>query len=120
MDNYQQIKVRRCGNYTALKIISGIVYALTTLFLLVTLITILNSNDQNIGLSLAVFLIIHLTIFGSIGNGVASIISAIGLAITLAKRERGTKHGQIVCFAVLTALPIITEAMFYLTVSLLA
>jgi hypothetical protein len=120
MENYEQRKVSRCGNYTALKIISVIVYVLTTLFLLVTLITILNSNDQNIGLSLAVFLIIHLTIFGSIGHVVASIISAIGLAITLAKRERKTKRGQIVCFAVLTALPVLTQALFYLAVVLLA
>lgn len=93
---------------TALKIVSGILFLGITIRLTIGLV------DAISGLALAFYFAIIVVIFGTIGNGLALIFALIGLIYTLAKREKGQSIGQVITFAILTALPIMSQLFFVL------
>lgn len=107
---------KKKGELTALKVVSAILYALVTGFLLFEFFWILFTEQSNVGLGLAVYLVIILAAIGSIANAVPTILSLIGLIITVVKRKKGEfSISTLVYFIVFTALPYVTEGILFLT-----
>lgn len=100
--------------FHALKIISLIIYIAITTYLIIGLSRAKADND---GLSLAAFLVLGVMILGVIGNVLAVIPAIIGFVYTALKFKVEPKRWQLAIFALLTALPIITELLFIIIVS---
>ena len=66
------------------------------------------------GLGLALYLIIVIILIGGAGYLLNTILSIVGLIISLSKRKDGVGNGTIIYFVVFIALPIITEALLIL------
>ena len=100
-----------CGKLTALKVLSLIFYIAIFVFLfweLIALINYPNSNDKGFAV---IGYILLLLIFGVPGNIISSVLAIVGLITTLARREKGTKKGQVIFFAIMSVLPLITEVL---------
>ena len=78
-----------------------------------SLIDLIVDPGSSFGLSLAVYLVVILFIIGGIANGIVLLISAIGLVISAVKLNKGCSKKTLAFFIVFTALPIVTEAVFY-------
>lgn len=112
---------KKKGELTALKVVSAILYALVTGFLLFEFFWILFTEQSHVGLGLAVYLVIILAAIGSIANAVPTILSLIGLIITVVKRKKGEfSISTLVYFIVFTALPYVTEGILFLTCYIVA
>lgn len=103
------------GELTLLKIFSAVTYAIIAVFLIYQLIGVVFGENTNLGLSLAVYLIVILLYLGSIANAVPTILSGIGLIITAVKRKRGEYSlSTLVYFIVFSILPYLTEGVLFL------
>lgn len=103
------------GELTLLKIFSAVIYAIIAVFLIYQLISVFFGENTNLGLSLAVYLIVILLYLGSIANAVPTILSVIGLIITAVKRKRGEYSlSTLVYFIVFSILPYLTEGVLFL------
>ena len=103
------------GELTLLKIFSAVIYAIIAVFLIYQLIGVVFGENTNLGLSLAVYLIVILLYLGSIANAVPTILSVIGLIITAVKRKRGEYSlSTLVYFIVFSILPYLTEGVLFL------
>ena len=102
-----------------LKIIGAILYILITAFFAYMLIDMLIDKPQNLGLSLAVYLVLLLT-YGSIAYGVDLILFLVGLIISLAKRKKENAKGSIIFFALLVGFILVTYLTLFLTAYLTA
>ena len=115
MDNNQLMGQPKVKSFHVLKIVSAIIYLAVTLYLILGLKKALGSDDK--GLALATYLVFSVIIFGSIGNILAIIVALIGLVYTAMKFKVVKKRAQLVIFATLTILPVITELVFIIIVS---
>ena len=102
-----------------LRIIGAILYILITAFFAYMLIDMLIDKPQNLGLSLAVYLVLLLT-YGSIAYGVDLILCLVGFIISLAKRKKENAKGSIIFFALLVGLILVTYLTLFLTAYLTA
>lgn len=103
------------GELTLLKIFSAVTYAIIAVFLIYQLIGVVFGENTNLGLSLAVYLIVIVLYLGSIANAVPTILSVIGLIITAVKRKRGEYSlSTLVYFIVFSILPYLTEGVLFL------
>ena len=102
-----------------LRIIGIILYILITAFFAYMLIDMLIDKPQNLGLSLAVYLVLLLT-YGSIAYGVDLILCLVGFIISLAKRKKENAKGSIIFFAILVGLILVTYLTLFLTAYLTA
>ncbi len=102
-----------------LRIIGIILYILITAFFAYMLIDMLIDKPQNLGLSLAVYLVLLLT-YGSIAYGVDLILCLVGFIISLAKRKKENAKGSIIFFALLVGLILVTYLTLFLTAYLTA
>lgn len=103
------------GELTLLKIFSAVIYAIIAVFLIYQLIGVFFGENTNLGLSLAVYLIVIVLYLGSIANAVPTILSVIGLIITAVKRKRGEYSlSTLVYFIVFSILPYLTEGVLFL------
>ena len=102
-----------------LRIIGIILYILITAFFAYMLIDMLIDKPQNLGLSLAVYLVLLLT-YGSIAYGVDLILFLVGLIISLAKRKKENAKGSIIFFALLVGFILVTYLTLFLTAYLTA
>lgn len=102
-----------------LRIIGIILYILTTAFFAYMLIDMLIDKPQNLGLSLAVYLVLLLS-YGSIAYGVDLILCLVGFIISLAKRKKENAKGSIIFFALLVGLILVTYLTLFLTAYLTA
>ena len=118
-DNYSVFNEKKtCGNYLALKIISVIIYVATTAFLLIELFSIAAKPDQaSRAVSLVFYIAILLTIFGSAGYLVSTVLSLIGLILTAVRCEKGQKKGQLIFFIITAILPVLTEVILFIVCS---
>ena len=93
------------------------IYALTTIYLVASLISevMKQSGNENNLIGLFVLIII---IFGSIGYGVATIINIVSLILAVAAKEK--KVSRIVMSVVFMLLPVITEIGLILVVKVLS
>lgn len=102
-----------------LRIIGIILYILITAFFAYMLAHELIVKPQNLGLSLAVYLVLLLS-YGSIAYGVDLILCLVGLIISLAKRKKENAKGSIIFFALLVGLILVTYLTLFLTAYLTA
>ena len=102
-----------------LRIIGIILYILTTAFFAYMLAHELIDKPQNLGLSLAVYLVLLLS-YGSIAYGVDLILCLVGFIISLAKRKKENAKGSIIFFALLVGLILVTYLTLFLTAYLTA
>ena len=102
-----------------LRIIGIILYILITAFFAYMLIDMLIDKPQNLGLSLAVYLVLLLS-YGSIAYGVDLILCLIGFIISFAKRKKENAKGSIIFFALLVGLILVTYLTLFLTAYLTA
>ena len=118
---YRAEKVKKpCGRYTVLMIISAVIYLAINIYLIGRLSRTVNiEKSAERTAAIAVFLTIELILLGFTFNAVATIFGAIGLVLTLIRRNKGEKVAQIVLFALLTALPIVTEAVLIFIVTVI-
>ncbi|MBQ3219850.1 MAG: hypothetical protein IJB32_04590 [Clostridia bacterium] len=107
--NQEDIKVRKL---TALKVLSIIFFTATLILLLYGLIDSLSQKGDSANFSLALYFIIFVIIFGAIGNSLALIPAVIGLIYTAIKCKEKPVKNQLVCYIVLSVLPILSEAFF--------
>ena len=102
-----------------LRIIGIILYILITAFFAYMLAHELIVKPQNLGLSLAVYLVLLLS-YGSIAYGVDLILCLVGFIISLAKRKKENAKGSIIFFALLVGLILVTYLTLFLTAYLTA
>ena len=107
--NQEDIKVRKL---TALKVLSIIFFTATLILLLYGLIDSLSQKGDSADFSFALYFIIFVIIFGAIGNSLALIPAVIGLIYTAIKCKEKPVKNQLVCYIVLSVLPILSEAFF--------
>ncbi len=112
--NEQIVQERKYKKYTALKIISLIVWLITLAWLTYGAIDVAKISDTNSrGLSVAFYLTFSVIIFGGIGNVVSLIVSTVGAMIAGIGYKQGTvKLSTLITFLILFVLPIITEVIF--------
>ncbi len=104
-----------------LQVIVAVLFVGLTAFLVGGLINEINTppaNTENTidlsGLGLALYLIIVIILIGGAGYLLNTILSIVGLIISLSKRKDGVGKGTIIYFIIFIALPIITEALLIL------
>lgn len=121
MDNIQDtaLSPTKKVKLLPLRIIGAILYILITAFFAYMLIDMLIDKPQNLGLSLAVYLVLLLS-YGSIAYGVDLILFLVGLIISLAKRKKENAKGSIIFFALLVGLILVTYLTLFLTAYLTA
>ena len=121
MDNIQDTALTPAKKVKLLplRIIGAILYILITAFFAYMLIDMLIDKPQNLGLSLAVYLVLLLT-YGSIAYGVDLILFLVGLIISLAKRKKENAKGSIIFFALLVGFILVTYLTLFLTAYLTA
>lgn len=105
---------KKLKKLTILKIFSAIIFIGITIYLIIGLVDALNSSADKISLNIALYFTFIVIIFGTIGNALALIPAVIGLIYTAVKREKGQNLGQLITFAILTALPFFSQAFFML------
>ncbi len=114
-------RLKKRTSYKALKIISFIIYIALLTFLLCEFIPILTETDLSKQKTMLVFFILFiLIIFGGIGAIVGTIVSLIGLLLTIKNRQKGEKKGQLIFFIIMTILPLFTELIFFIACELIA
>lgn len=106
---------KKKGELTLLKIFSAVIYAIIAVFLIYQFASLFFNEQSNLGLSIAVYLIVIVLYLGSIANAVPTILSAIGLIITAIKRKKGEYSlSTLVYFIVFSILPYLTEGVLVL------
>ncbi|MBQ9756036.1 MAG: hypothetical protein IJV99_00385 [Clostridia bacterium] len=95
-----------------LKVLSAIIYLVVTAFLIYGLIGCL--DDKKVKVSLAFYLTFSVIIFGSIGNIISTIVSLVGLIISIIKRKNGGSMADVIYFIVMVILPALTEIVIIL------
>lgn len=106
---------KKKGELTLLKIFTAVIYAIIAVFLIYQLISVVFGENTNLGLSLAVYLIVIVLYLGSIANAVPTILSVIGLIITAIKRKKGEYSlSTLLYFIVFSILPYLTEGVLFL------
>lgn len=108
--------------FTVLKIITAVFYALIVLFFVATFIDTVLSYDPNAqftGLGFAVYLIVIVVYIGSIANAVPTILSVIGIILSVKKRSKGCPVSTTVFFIVFAILPYLTELLTFLISNLI-
>ncbi len=112
--------LKKHTSYKALKIISILLYVALLTFLLIEFIPILTETDlSKQKLMLAFFIMFILVIFGGIGAIVGTVVSLIGLLLTIKNRQKGENKGQLIFFIVMTVLPLFTELIFFIACELI-
>lgn len=109
IDNRKPLK-----KLTALKVISIIFCAITFALLLVGLLDALANQGDALKVALAFYFVFFVLVFGVIGNGLALIFAAIGLIYTLINRKKDGAKRQLITYIILTALPIVAQAFFWI------
>ena len=113
--NMEDIGRKPCPKYTVLKVLSVIFYVALLAMLLIQFVPILNNQSegaQTVGIIF--FLLFILIIYGGIMTVISTIISGIGLILTIKNKNKGEKKGQLIFFIMMTVLPLITELIFYM------
>ena len=96
--------------FTALKIITAILFALTTIWLVWGFIDVANSRPTDgssadfSGLAIAV-----LIIYGTIGYIITFIASLVGTIVSAVNRKNGTPKGTLIFFILIMVLTVIAE-----------
>lgn len=106
---------KKKGELTLLKIFTAVIYAIIAVFLIYQFASLFFNEQSNLGLSIAVYLIVILLYLGSIANAVPTILSVIGLIITAIKRKKGEYSlSTLLYFIVFSILPYLTEGVLVL------
>ncbi len=107
--------VQEKKKYLVLKILSGLFYALVTLFVLVLFVSTITEQAGEIDLRALAFLLFLIYCgFGYIPGVAISLAGTILSAISLRKKK--TTVGTLVYFIIFTVLPVITFLLFLLLV----
>ena len=107
---------------TAVKIVWLVVMAVLTAWLVWGLVDVINTHDQTTsGLSLAVYLVIMVLIFGGIGYGVCALIGIVGTIVVAVNIKKGiTTKGTLAWFICMIVIPIVFETAFIVVCKLIA
>ncbi len=104
-----------CGKYTLLFVFAALIYLVTTIYLSVRLANVLGiENGGERAAALLVYLLIELSVLGTVFNVISTAFAVIGLVLTATRRNAGQKVLQLVLFSVMTALPILTEGVLFI------
>lgn len=99
---------------TILKVLSVLFCVITFVLLLVTLIDALANEGDAQKVALVFYYIFFVLVFGVIGNSLALVTAVIGLIYTLKNRKKADLKGQLITYIILTALPILIQAFFWI------
>lgn len=112
-ENNQEKK--SCCKMMPLKIILIILNILLIAFLTVEMFGFINQPDSNAkGIAIAAYLVFIVMAIGGISAIVMTVLSLIGLIITLVMRKKCPNNGQLIFFIVFTLLPFIIESAYFL------
>jgi len=113
--------VKKSTSYKVLKIISLLIYIVLLAFLLIEFIPIILETDITKQKTMLVFFIMFiLIIIGGIGAILNTIVSLIGLSLTIKNRKKEDKKGSLIFFIIMTILPIFTEIIFFIVCKLIS
>lgn len=113
--------VKKSTSYKVLKIISLLIYIVLFAFLLIEFIPIILETDIKKQKTMLVFFIMFiLIIIGGIGAILNTIVSLIGLLLTIKNRKKEDKKGSLIFFIIMTILPIFTEIIFFIACKLIS
>ena len=113
--------VKKSTSYKVLKIISLLIYVVLLAFLLIEFIPIILETDIKKQKTMLVFFIMFiLIIIGGIGAILNTIVSLIGLSLTIKNRKKEDKKGSLIFFIIMTILPIFTEIIFFIACKLIS
>jgi len=113
--------VKKSTSYKVLKIISLLIYVVLLAFLLIEFIPIILETDITKQKTMLVFFIMFiLIIIGGIGAILNTIVSLIGLSLTIKNRKKEDKKGSLIFFIIMTILPIFTEIIFFIVCKLIS
>jgi len=113
--------VKKSTSYKVLKIISLLIYVVLLAFLLIEFIPIILETDIKKQKTMLVFFIMFiLIIIGGIGAILNTIVSLIGLSLTIKNRKKEDKKGSLIFFIIMTILPIFTEIIFFIVCKLIS
>ncbi len=118
MDNFygNEKKAKKpCGKYTLLFVIAAVIYLTINVYLSARLVNIWGMEDSGKRVAeLLVYILVELSIMGISLNLLSTVFALIGLILTATRREKGQKTLQLILFAVMTALPVITQVTLYI------
>ena len=113
--------VKKSTSYKVLKIISLLIYVVLLAFLLIEFIPIILETDIKKQKTMLVFFIMFiLIIIGGIGAILNTIVSLIGLSLTIKNRKKEDNKGSLIFFIIMTILPIFTEIIFFIACKLIS
>ena len=113
--------VKKSTSYKVLKIISLLIYIVLLAFLLIEFIPIILETDITKQKTMLVFFIMFiLIIIGGIGAILNTIVSLIGLSLTIKNRKKEDNKGSLIFFIIMTILPIFTEIIFFIVCKLIS
>jgi len=113
--------VKKSTSYKVLKIISLLIYVVLLAFLLIEFIPIILETDITKQKTMLVFFIMFiLIIIGGIGAILNTIVSLIGLSLTIKNRKKEDNKGSLIFFIIMTILPIFTEIIFFIVCKLIS
>jgi len=113
--------VKKSTSYKVLKIISLLIYVVLLAFLLIEFIPIILETDIKKQKTMLVFFIMFiLIIIGGIGAILNTIVSLIGLSLTIKNRKKEDNKGSLIFFIIMTILPIFTEIIFFIVCKLIS
>jgi len=113
--------VKKSTSYKVLKIISLLIYIVLLAFLLIEFIPIILETDITKQKTMLVFFIMFiLIIIGGIGAILNTIVSLIGLSLTIKNRKKEDNKGSLIFFIIMTILPIFTEIIFFIACKLIS
>lgn len=96
---------KKGGNLIVLKVLSPLFLALILVFLISSMLNSL--GGENAQLSFAFWYSLIYIIFGTFGFLFSMVCPIIGIVLTLTRKEKGKRQGQLIYFIILTALPVV-------------
>ena len=96
---------KKGGNLVVLKVLSPLFLALILVFLISSMLNSL--GGENAQLSFAFWYSLIYIIFGTFGFLFSMVCPIIGIVLTLTRKEKGKRQGQLIYFIILTALPVV-------------
>lgn len=105
------------GRFKPIRIITGVMFAIVTAFMLYLLIAAL--TDANPQLAIGLGFTLGLIVYGGPGYIACEIPAILGLILTCVKRPNGLRKGQLAYFIIFVILPVACWFLFLLLAKIL-
>ena len=108
--------------FTPLKVIWLVVFAITTFWIIWGFVDLMSFRGKtDWGFAFALYLTISVGVLGTAGYLLSVILGAVGVFISLKafRNDKATKK-TLICFVVMTLLPIVVEGLVFVVCKLMA